>query len=107
MAIRKQGSKDDGSGFSDAEKLAVWKKAQIVQGWDGNVSRLDSKGARIDWDKYGDTTPGGFGWEVDHIVPVVKKGRSVTANLQPLQWQNNRLKSDDDDNLQKEWYHQP
>lgn len=34
------------------------------------------------------------GWEVDHIRQVEKGGTDYPGNLQPLNWQNNRRKSD-------------
>jgi len=35
-----------------------------------------------------------MGWEVDHIRPVSHDGGDDLANLQPLQWKNNRCKGD-------------
>ena len=35
-----------------------------------------------------------YGWKIDHIKPVAKGGTDDLNNLQPLQWANNRHKSD-------------
>lgn len=54
----------------------------------------DKAGAWIVKDKYGDTTPLGYGWEIDHKVPESHGGSDSDINLRPLQWENNRSKSD-------------
>jgi hypothetical protein len=94
---RKPGTKSNGSAFSHEEKVAVFIKGAVARGYDSNRYRLDACGALMDFYAYGDTTPKGFGWEIDHIHPVAKGGKTVLANLQPLQWQNNRSKSDNSD----------
>lgn len=92
--FRTPGTTTNGSGFDLATINAVWAKAQVVLGYDENVIRKDSCGAWIKRAEYGLATPGGYGWEVDHIQPAARNGSDALYNLQPLQWQNNRHKSD-------------
>ncbi len=91
---RSFGTDRSGRSFSEAVKLAVWSKALGVPGFNLAEWRQDSCGARIQWSKHGDTTPQGFGWEVDHMNPVANGGSDSLSNLQVLQWENNRRKSD-------------
>lgn len=83
------------SSFNEATIQAVWEKATIVIGRDPNKVRKDANDAWIHRDKYGVTDSEiGNGWEIDHIIPVSKGGSNHLSNLQPLQWRNNRCKSD-------------
>jgi hypothetical protein len=83
-----------GLSFSYDVRVAVWNKGQVVPGADPAFFRKDVCGALISWGAYGDTTPSGNGWEIDHILAVANGGTDDLTNLQPLQWQNNRGKGD-------------
>lgn len=91
---RSRGTRSDGGSFTEATKLAVWQKAAAVPGYNTAVMRQDACGARIQWSMYGDMTPLGGGWEIDHIRAVANGGSDDPSNLQALQWQNNRAKGD-------------
>jgi hypothetical protein len=93
-ALRQPSTTRHGNRFDDATIRAVWSKAFAIPGVDPNQRRKDPCGAIIDWNRYGDTSHNGTGWEIDHVLPVAKGGTDDLNNLQPLQWQNNRAKSD-------------
>ncbi len=92
--FRRRSTTRQGVDFSDIVKRAVWNKARMIPGADINLWRMDACGALIYWFDYGKTQIGGFGWEIDHIQPVALGGVDQFSNLQALQWQNNRHKSD-------------
>jgi 5-methylcytosine-specific restriction endonuclease McrA len=94
MFKRTPNTTSTGHSFDLATKIAVWNKATIVPGINPSTRRKDTCGAWIEWANYGDTTSNGTGWEIDHIHPVARGGSDQLVNLQPLQWQNNRCKSD-------------
>lgn len=70
--------------YTEQQKIAVWNKARIVQGYHPAYVRADACGALIEWERYGDTTSK-HGWEIDHIIPKSLGGTDAIANLQPLQ----------------------
>jgi 5-methylcytosine-specific restriction endonuclease McrA len=91
--FRRPGSNARGAGFSHDVIVAVWCKTNAVQGNDPAVWRKDQCGAFIRFGDYG-STDSKYGWEIDHIKPVALGGGDEPSNLQALQWENNRHKSD-------------
>ena len=79
-----------GESFDDKTIEAVWRNATEIQGYPSY--RTDTCGAMIQREKHGKTEQ--YGWEIDHKKPVAKGGGDDLANLQPLQWENNRHKGD-------------
>jgi len=69
----------------------VWRKAATIRGRNPETWRKDSEGNVIRYGSYG--TKGEYGWEIDHKNPRSNGGTDNIRNLQPLQWQENRTKS--------------
>ena len=84
------------------KKIRIWRAMPTIEGKDESIFRLDSCGALIEWDKYGDRQSE-VGWEIDHVVPkslLIEKGATEEEiddeeNLRPMHWKNNDMKSAD------------
>lgn len=72
----------------------AWNNATEVEGYDPNSFRKDCCGAWIVRNAYGNTNSP-FGWEIDHVYPESKGGKSDPQNLRAMHWENNRSKGDD------------
>ncbi len=82
-----------GKAFGQTTVGAVWKKGRAIPNYNDTEWRHDLCGQPMKFSEYGNVNST-HGWEVDHIKPVSKGGTDDLANLQPLQWDNNRKKGD-------------
>ena len=91
------------SSYTEEDLDAIFAKGIPQPGNDPNVWRKDRGGEWICRSKYGDTTPCGYGWEVDHICPkeqlkelAVPENRwDDMVNLRPMNAKNNVAKGED------------
>lgn len=70
----------------------AWDKAHRVRGKNPELYRKDDFGNIMYKPSYGKQS--NMGWEVDHIHPKAKGGTDSLRNLQAVQWEENRRKSD-------------
>jgi len=89
---RRRGTGTDGRRFSQERVQEVWETARKIRGKDPDQYRRDAAGNIIRRASYGKDSE--MGWEVDHKKPVNKDGTDNLRNLQPLQTDENREKSD-------------
>jgi hypothetical protein len=82
-----------GRAWSDQIKKAVWEKGQSIPEFSSEIWRWDKCTAPMKWSDYGDRNSK-YGWEIDHIKPVLHSGNDSIDNLQPLHWKNNAEKGD-------------
>jgi len=87
---RDWGTASDGRPFDYNVIEAVWAKGIPEPSYP--LFRKDCYGTSMQRNKY--NTSAKWGWEIDHIKPVVKGGTDDLDNLQPLYWENNRHKAD-------------
>lgn len=90
---RKPNTNRHGGPWTEAEKLAVWKKGKTIEGYSPAIWRRDKCNKNIKWSEHGNRNSKN-GWEIDHINPVSNGGDDNLSNLQPLQWSNNADKGD-------------
>ena len=96
MSNRKPNTRQNGEKFLEEDRNKVWEKAEKISGKNPHKFRKDRCGATIEFEQYGNKFSG-YGWEIDHIIPVSKGGDDELSNLQPLHRENNAAKSDDPD----------
>lgn len=70
----------------------AWEDAHKVRGKNPDLYRKDDYGNMMYKPSYGKQSQ--MGWELDHKFPKSKGGTNSSRNLQAVQWEENRKKSD-------------
>ena len=76
---------------SEKQKQTAWENAKPIKGKNPDVYRKDTYGNVIYKPSYGKQSD--MGWEGEHKHPVSKGGSDSPKNLQAVQWEENREKS--------------
>lgn len=90
---RKHNTTKDGNDWTEETKIAVWNNSRVIPNHPSNIYRWDKCDSVIKWSEHGNRDSE-HGWEIDHINPVSNGGEDNIENLQPLNWKNNKDKSD-------------
>jgi len=69
----------------------AWDNAKKIKGRDPDLYRKDPYGNEIYKPSYGKT--GEKSWEIDHKNPKAKGGTDILKNIEAVQWEGNRKKS--------------
>ena len=72
----------------EQKKAHVWSMCRTIPGYDPSIWRMDCNDAVIRWSDHGNRQSD-YGWEVDHIIPVVVGGGDHAMNLRALHWRTN------------------
>jgi 5-methylcytosine-specific restriction endonuclease McrA len=88
---RRRGTNESGRKFDEERVQEVWDRGKKIPGKDPDLYRQDAAGNTLYRPSYGKDSD--MGWEVDHRRPVDKGGTDNLRNLQPLQSDENREKS--------------
>lgn len=80
--------------YSEEEKSTIWyQTTKPLSSYSHSLYAIDKTGNEIHYIQYGNTDSE-FGWEIDHIIPVVLGGKTVFSNLRAIHWRINRAKGD-------------
>jgi 5-methylcytosine-specific restriction endonuclease McrA len=82
-----------GRAWSDQTKKEVWEKGLAIPEYSPEIWRWDKYASPMKWSDFGDRKSK-YGWEIDHVKPVIHAGNDSIDNLQPLNWKNNAEKGD-------------
>ena len=91
--IRGRNTDRFGNSWSEETIIHAWVKGDVIQRRRSYDWRRDICGVYMKFSDHGEIHSI-YGWEIDHIVPVVHGGSDDLSNLQPLNWKTNAEKGD-------------